>query len=200
MLVTPRCADPLYRRSVRVSMGTVFQVPWTRLDAVAGRAGPVCAPGFTVGAPTGADAGTPVLDLDELAADPPYRLALVLGTEGDGLAPAPSAADLAVRIPMPGGVDSLNVAAASAVASGQPACRRKAEGTSSLGLTILRSVTGVCSRPSPSRTRAPGSSAAKWPGSASFERRTPLPMTTKGGSDHRRVDQQRPPVRETDSG
>lgn len=114
VLVTERCADPLYRRSVRVSMGAVLQVPWTRL------------PGWRTAAPALRDAGfaTAALaltesarSLDELAADPPDRLALVLGTEGDGLSRAAIAvADQVVRIPMQHGIDSLNVAAAAAVA------------------------------------------------------------------------------------
>lgn len=118
VLVSPRCADPLYRRSVRVSMGAVLQVPWTRLepwprglDLLRGR-------GFVVAAlALSEDAVT--LDALEarVLADPGLRLALVLGTEGDGLAPATLArADVVVRIPMAGGVDSLNVAAAAAVA------------------------------------------------------------------------------------
>lgn len=118
VLVSPRCADPLYRRSVRVSMGTVFQVPWTRIPEwpttdVLHRAG------FTVAAlALSADA----VPLDEFAASPACtapdaRVALALGTEGDGLSRrAIEAADVVVRIPMAGGVDSLNVAAASAVA------------------------------------------------------------------------------------
>lgn len=114
VLVTPRCADPLYRRSVRVSMGTVFQVPWTRVDPWPGGVEQLRAVGFVVAALALAPGA---VTLDELAADPPERLALVLGTEGDGLAPATlSAADVVVRIPMTGGVDSLNVAAATAVA------------------------------------------------------------------------------------
>lgn len=114
VLVTPRCADPLYRRSVRVSMGTVFQVPWTRIPDWPASLDRLQTAGFTVAAlALGADA----VDLDELAAAPPERLALVLGTEGDGLSPRTvAAADVVVRIPMAGGVDSLNVAAASAVA------------------------------------------------------------------------------------
>ncbi len=113
VLVTPRCADPLYRRAVRVSMGTVFQVPWTRISPWPSTVR-LHAAGFTVAALALAPGAVP---LDELAADPPERLALVLGTEGDGLAPATLAgADLVVRIPMTGGVDSLNVAAATAVA------------------------------------------------------------------------------------
>jgi tRNA G18 (ribose-2'-O)-methylase SpoU len=114
VLVSPRCADPLYRRSVRVSMGTVFQVPWTRLTPWPGGLDTLRQAGFTVAALAPALEG---VSLDELAADPPPRLALVLGTEGDGLSRAVVAgADLAVRIPMAGGVDSLNVAAAAAVA------------------------------------------------------------------------------------
>ena len=114
VLVTPRCADPLYRRSVRVSMGTVFQVPWTRIQEWPAGLEELRAAGFTVVALALAD---DAVSLDELAADLPERLALVLGTEGDGLsAHAVAAADVVVRIPMAGGVDSLNVAAASAVA------------------------------------------------------------------------------------
>jgi tRNA G18 (ribose-2'-O)-methylase SpoU len=114
VLVTPRCADPLYRRSVRVSMGTVFQVPWARIDPWPHGVSLLRSAGFTVAALALAD---DAVSLDDLAADPPGRLALVLGTEGHGLSEATvRAADLAVRIPMSGGVDSLNVAAASAVA------------------------------------------------------------------------------------
>jgi tRNA G18 (ribose-2'-O)-methylase SpoU len=115
VLVTPRCADPLYRRAVRVSMGTVFQVPWTRIEDWPRSVGVLRDAGFTVAALALAPDAVP---LDELAADPPERLALVLGTEGDGLAAGTiHAADLTVRIPMRGGVDSLNVAAATAVAA-----------------------------------------------------------------------------------
>src|SRR5919202_1558300 len=114
VLVTPRCADPLYRRSVRVSMGTVLQVPWTRLPEWREAAPALHAAGFTIAALALTDEAVP---LDALAADPPERLALVLGTEGDGLSRAAvAAADLVVRIPMSHGVDSLNVAAAAAVA------------------------------------------------------------------------------------
>ncbi|GCD21633.1 rRNA methyltransferase [Cellulomonas algicola] len=114
VLVTPRCADPLYRRSVRVSMGTVFQVPWTRVDPWPDGIDELRAHGFVTASLALAD---DALTLDELVADPPGRLALVLGAEGHGLKPATVAAsDLVVRIPMAGGVDSLNVAAAAAVA------------------------------------------------------------------------------------
>ncbi|MGL5866829.1 MAG: TrmH family RNA methyltransferase [Dermatophilaceae bacterium] len=115
VLVTPRCADPLYRRAIRVSMGTVFQVPWTRVDPWPGSIGGLQRLGFTVAGLALTDDAVP---LDHLASAPPDRLALVLGTEGDGLASRTMATvDLAVRIPMAGGVDSLNVAAASAVAA-----------------------------------------------------------------------------------
>ena len=114
VLVTPRCADPLYRRSIRVSMGTVFQVPWTRIDPWPGGMAVLRDAGFTIAALALTDDS---IALDDLAADPPHRLAVVLGTEGDGLGHRTvAAADLTVRIPMAGGVDSLNVAAASAVA------------------------------------------------------------------------------------
>lgn len=114
VLVTPRCADPLYRRAVRVSMGTVFQTPWTRLTTWPGGLAELQAEGFTVAALALTDES---ISLDELAADPPEKLALVLGTEGDGLARRTVAgADIVVRIPMDHGVDSLNVAAAGAVA------------------------------------------------------------------------------------
>ncbi|ACZ30467.1 tRNA/rRNA methyltransferase (SpoU) [Xylanimonas cellulosilytica DSM 15894] len=114
VLVTPRCADPLYRRSVRVSMGTVFQVPWTRLETWPGGLRELQDDGFVVVALALSD---DAVSLDELAADPPEKLAVVLGTEGHGMtAAALDACDVVVKIPMAGGVDSLNVAAASAVA------------------------------------------------------------------------------------
>lgn len=114
VLVTPNCADPLYRRAVRVSMGTVFAVPWTRLPAWPAGIADLRALGFTVAALGLTD---DAIDLDELVARPPERLAWVLGTEGDGLAARTMAeADHTVKIRMAGGVDSLNVAAAGAVA------------------------------------------------------------------------------------
>lgn len=114
VLVSPRCADPLYRRAVRVSMGTVFQVPWARLEPWPAGLAVLRDAGFVVAAlALTADA----VRLDDLETAAPPRLALVLGTEGDGLSGrAIAEADLAVRIPMAGGVDSLNVAAAAAVA------------------------------------------------------------------------------------
>jgi tRNA G18 (ribose-2'-O)-methylase SpoU len=114
VLVTPRCADPLYRRSIRVSMGTVFQVPWTRLPEWDAAAPALHDAGFVLAALALSDDAVP---LDRFAADRPERVALLLGAEGDGLSRAAlKAADTVVTIPMAGGVDSLNVAAASAVA------------------------------------------------------------------------------------
>jgi tRNA G18 (ribose-2'-O)-methylase SpoU len=114
VLITPRCADPLYRRAVRVSMGTVFQVPWTRIDTWPGGLRVLQDNGFTVAAFA---LGDGAISLDDLVADQPDRLAMIFGTEGDGLSRrAIRGADLVVRIPMAGGVDSLNMAAASAVA------------------------------------------------------------------------------------
>lgn len=114
VLVTPRCADPLYRRSIRVSMGTVFQVPWARIDPWPGGIDTLHGAGFTVAAMA---LSPDAVGLDTLAARPPERLALVFGTEGDGLTRRTvAAADTVVSIPMAGGVDSLNVAASSAVA------------------------------------------------------------------------------------
>ena len=121
VLVTPGCHDPFYRRAARVSMGTVFQVPWARI----GREGEGVAwsregvpllhdLGFQLAALALSDESVPLGDPRLAACE---RLALVLGTEGDGLARTTIAAcDFTVRIPMHHGVDSLNVAAASAVA------------------------------------------------------------------------------------
>ena len=114
VLVGARCADPLYRRSVRVSMGTVFQVPWTRLPDWPAAGEVLHESGLHIAALALSERA---ISLDAFAVDPPERLALMLGAEGDGLSPrALAAADTVVTIPMAGGVDSLNVAAASAVA------------------------------------------------------------------------------------
>ena len=119
VLVPPTCCDPLYRRAVRVSMGTVFQIPWTVIGATPAdwpEAG--LARLRTLGFRTAAMA----LSDDSVSMDDPRlgaeeKLAVVLGTEGDGLALRTIAdCDYTVRIPMARGVDSLNVAAASAVA------------------------------------------------------------------------------------
>lgn len=113
VFVTPRCADPLYRRSVRVSMGTVLQVPWTRLPEWTDAAPLLHEHGFHLAALALAPGA---VALDDFALDPPERVALLLGSEGDGLSRAAlAAADTVVTIPMLHGVDSLNVAAASAV-------------------------------------------------------------------------------------
>lgn len=119
VLLTPGCSNPLYRRAIRVSMGTVFQVPWTFLG---GREWEWPGQGLEnlrrLGFKTAAMAlreDTIGIDAPELAAQ--ERLAIILGTEGDGLAEETiGACDYTVRIPMSHGVDSLNVAAASAVA------------------------------------------------------------------------------------
>jgi tRNA G18 (ribose-2'-O)-methylase SpoU len=114
VLVSPRCADPLYRRSVRVSMGTVLQVPWTRIPEWDEAAPILHDAGFEIAALALAD---DAVDLATFAASAPEKVALVLGSEGDGLSRrALAAADRVVTIPMLHGVDSLNVASASAVA------------------------------------------------------------------------------------
>ena len=119
VLVSPACYDPLYRRAVRVSMGTVFQVPWTRIGSDPHNWARDGVPflhdlGFTVAAMALSDDSIPLDDPRLKACE---KLALVFGTEGDGLAPSTiSRCDYTVRIPMQHGVDSLNVAASSAVA------------------------------------------------------------------------------------
>ncbi|MGW4445737.1 TrmH family RNA methyltransferase [Streptomyces sp. NPDC004682] len=114
VLLTPRCADPLYRRAVKVSMGAVFSVPYARFDSWPQDAGTLHDAGFVIAALC---LGPDSITLDELAAADHEKLALMLGTEGEGLSRAAmNAADKLVRIPMSAGIDSLNVAAASAVA------------------------------------------------------------------------------------
>ncbi len=114
VLVTPRCADPLYRRSIRVSMGTVFQVPWTRLHDWPESLLELHRAGFrSVALALQEDS----LTLAELGERNDEKLALILGTEGHGLhRKTLERAQDTVMIPMSHGVDSLNVAAASAVA------------------------------------------------------------------------------------
>lgn len=113
ILLTPASSDPLYRRAIRVSMGTVFQIPWTFMNEENGL-DELHEMGFATVAMA--------LRADSISIDSPQlmreeKLAIVLGTEGDGLAPDTIAGcDYTVRIPMAHGVDSLNVAAASAVA------------------------------------------------------------------------------------
>jgi len=111
VLLTPTSCDPLNRRAVRVSMGSVFLVPWARTDDVYAALARL---GFRTAA-MALTSRSITLDHPALAAEP--RLAIVMGTEGDGLSPeAIARADYVVRIPMAHGVDSLNVAAAAAVA------------------------------------------------------------------------------------
>lgn len=129
VLATPSCADPLYRRAVRVSMGTCFQVPWTRIGGDDPHSWPepsiheLTDAGFTTAAMALSDESITLDDLVRRFRSPASvpghipKLALVFGTEGDGLTHRTLArTDLTVRIPMLHGVDSLNVAASSAVA------------------------------------------------------------------------------------
>lgn len=126
VLLTPSCCDPLYRRAVRVSMGTVFQVPWTRIGQ---QAQDWPEGGMTLLREMGFATVAMALSEDSVEIDDPClareeQLAVILGTEGDGLAKTTIArCDYTARIPMLHGVDSLNVAAASAVAFWQ-LCRR----------------------------------------------------------------------------
>lgn len=114
ILIDPTCADPLYRRSVRVSMGAVFVLPWTRLPLWPEQLTQLASTGWEIVALTPEAVAEP---LQQVAADPPERLAVVLGSEGPGLSAAALAAvTRRVRIPMAIGIDSLNVAAAAAVA------------------------------------------------------------------------------------
>lgn len=138
ILVTPGCFDPLYRRAIRVSMGAVFKVPWACIGADvegAGMHGNVRNEGgwSTTGIPLlrslGFKTAAMALSPDAIALDDPSlraieRLAIILGTEGSGLAARTlRAVDHVVMIPMSHGVDSLNVAAASAVAFWELRCR-----------------------------------------------------------------------------
>ena len=129
VLVTPSCGDPLYRRAARVSMGTVFQVPWTRIGGDGKHYWPFTGMrelhdlGFTTVAMALEDDSISLAELvrrlnnAETESDHIDKLALIFGTEGDGLSHHTiSRADLTVKIPMSHGVDSLNVAASSAVA------------------------------------------------------------------------------------
>ena len=119
VLVTPSCSDPLYRRAVRVSMGSIFQIPWTRIGSDASQwPQPGIARlqklGFKTAAMALSESSVPIDDPRLMAEE---KLAVLFGTEGDGLSPRTLACcDYTVRIPMSHDVDSLNVAAASAVA------------------------------------------------------------------------------------
>jgi len=116
VLLTPGCTDPLYRRCVRVSMGTVFQIPWAHITQ------PWPEPGVDLLREMGFKTAAMALSDNSVSIDDPAlmaeeKLAIVLGTEGDGLTETTIAdCDYTVKIPMSHGVDSLNVAAASAVA------------------------------------------------------------------------------------
>jgi tRNA G18 (ribose-2'-O)-methylase SpoU len=113
VLLSPRCADPLYRRSVKVAMGAVFSLPWTRVTEWYDALPVLSARGFTTVAMTLADDAEPL----EKAVAGLDRVALVLGAEGHGLSTRwQAAADRSAVIPMREGIDSLNVAAATAVA------------------------------------------------------------------------------------
>lgn len=120
VLLTPACSDPLYRRALRVSMGTVFQIPWTYLGTKEDALWP--RDGLKLLKRLGFKTAAMALSDDSVSIDEPKlmseeKLAIVLGTEGDGLAGCTIAdCDYTVRIPMSHGVDSLNVAAASAIA------------------------------------------------------------------------------------
>ena len=121
VLLTPACSDPLYRRAIRVSMGTVFQIPWTFLDcniSESAEAKTYLQPLKDLGFRTAAMAlRNDSVSIDDPALCAEEKLAIVLGTEGDGLATSTIAdCDYTVLIPMSHDVDSLNVAAASAVA------------------------------------------------------------------------------------
>jgi len=117
VVVSPRCADPWYRRSVKSSMGAVFNVAWTVAPDWPNALETIREAGFTL---IGLTPASDAVDLRTFAgpeAQRPARLALLVGTEGTGLShAAQSALDVRVRIPMHGGVDSLNVAAAAAIA------------------------------------------------------------------------------------
>ena len=118
VILTAGCSDPLYRRAVRVSMGTVFQIPWTSLDKKTSWPDP----GIHILKKLGFKTVAFALRNDSVSIDDPVlmqeeKLAVIMGTEGEGLAAETMAAcDYTVKIPMSHGVDSLNVAAASAVA------------------------------------------------------------------------------------
>ena len=121
VLLAPRCADPLYRRSVKVAMGAVFSLPWTRLPDWFGALSQISDHGFTTVALTLAEDAVPI----EEAVAGLDRVALVLGSEGHGLsAHWERSAQRSAVIPMRAGIDSLNVAAASAVACYETARRR----------------------------------------------------------------------------
>jgi len=147
-LLSPRAADPLYRRAIKVSMGTVFSLPWARLPDWHAAPALLSAAGFLTVALTLAD---DAVDLDEVSrrlGDRPQPVAVLLGTEGAGLSGRWSAAaDVRARIPMQAGVDSLNVAAASAIACYVLAASSRSPGPESSGSSgsTRRGLTGQSS-------------------------------------------------------
>ena len=116
-LVTPKCTDPLYRRSIRVSMGALFTVPWTRIPQWPASMDLLKGLGFITVAISPQNVGSQESqDLREFAARPLNRVALILGTEGEGITAASlDTCDHSVHIPMSNAVSSLNVASAAAV-------------------------------------------------------------------------------------
>jgi tRNA G18 (ribose-2'-O)-methylase SpoU len=141
-LLSPRAADPLYRRSIKVSMGAVFSLPWARLPSWHEAPALLRDAGFTTVALTLAP---DAVDLAELAhsLEPQARVAILLGTEGAGLSARwAEEADLRVRIPMHAGIDSLNVAAAAAVACYSLS---KSSSSSSSSASRMRGLTGQSS-------------------------------------------------------
>lgn len=141
LLLSPRCADPLYRRAVKTSMGAVLSLPWARLDDWSAAIPAMQAAGFTVAALSLAPGA---VEMDAFASQlrtNPRKLAILLGTEGHGLSARwTQAADVALVIPMAAGVDSLNVAAAAAVA-----CYTLAESVGRPAAELSRGETGQSS-------------------------------------------------------
>jgi tRNA G18 (ribose-2'-O)-methylase SpoU len=139
-LLSPRAADPLYRRSIKVSMGAVFSLPWARLPGWREAPALLHDAGFTTVA---LSLAPDAVDLAELAdsLEPGVRVAILLGTEGPGLSDHwADRADVRARIPMYAGIDSLNVAAAAAVA-----CYSLSKSWSSSSASRMRGLTGQSS-------------------------------------------------------
>lgn len=131
-VLAPRCADPLYRRAIKTSMGAVFSLPWARL--VHHDLSVLRSAGFEIAALALRDDAVDLRDYAAQVRDRPRRLAVVMGTEGQGISRAwLDQADRVVRIPMAAGIDSLNVAAASAVACYELAASSSGEITSISG-------------------------------------------------------------------
>jgi tRNA G18 (ribose-2'-O)-methylase SpoU len=140
-LLSPRSADPLYRRAIKVSMGTVFSLPWARLPDWHAAPALLREAGFLTLALTLADDAVDLAEVARELGERPRPVAVLLGTEGAGLSARWSgAADLRVTIPMHAGVDSLNVAAAAAIA-----CYSLTESSSSSSSSTIRGWTGQSS-------------------------------------------------------